>query len=113
MNEDALGVIAVFAWLAITAATVSTIVRKGRPPTPLIWGGNNNEALLGKPQDAVLAKYSAAVMVWGIFLTLAVAALLRLLHVIPHTYNFLCIVGFPFCWWAGYLIVRSTREHPL
>jgi hypothetical protein len=115
MNEDTLGMIAVFAWLTITAATVGTIVRKGRPPTPLPWGGNNNLVLPSRPQNPVLAKHSAAVLVWGIFLTLAVAALMSLLHgfwpeAFSHTYKFLCVVSFPICWWAGYFIVRATRR---
>jgi hypothetical protein len=114
MNEElTLGMIGIaWTWMAIAAGTVATIVRKGRPLPQTKWGEDRNQAVR-KPQDMVLAKYSAAVMVWGIFLTLAVTTLLSILRVFPHTYKFLCAVSFPFCWWAGYFIVRSTRERPL
>jgi hypothetical protein len=70
-----------------------------------------------KPPDAILSKYAMGVLVWGIFLTLAVATLFSIWHLVwpgPfwHRFLFWGLVTFPFSLWAGYYIIRSTRERP-
>jgi hypothetical protein len=109
-----LGMIGLVVWGTFAACTVAQLL--GSPKSPPTWDGGPMSP--EKPPDAILSKYAMGVLVWGIFLTLAVATLFSIWHLVwpgPfwHRFLFWGLVTFPFSLWAGYYIIRSTRERPL
>jgi hypothetical protein len=100
-------------WGVIAADIMVKILRKGKAlPT---WPADGDPIAPAKPPDAILSKYAIGVLVWGTFLALAVATLFSIWHLFwpgPfwHRVLFWSLVTFPFSLWAGYYIIRSTRE---
>jgi hypothetical protein len=107
-----LGMIGLVVWGTVAACTLAQIL--GSPKSLPTWDGGPMSP--EKPPDPILSKHSIGVLVWGTFLAVAVAALFSSWHLVwpgPfwHRFLFWSLASFPFSFWAGYFVVRSTRAH--